>query len=146
MSEAVPAVDAVAAEKQRKFRIQAAAFMGLVGGISALFGFSRTLATAKKSDSKVLQQQGTRQGIILMDEGATLAMRALGWGTLYAVLGTGTFFYGFWKLSGAKDFEEFRMKMGNALPRITKDEPPQSSTDFESLTDLMKYLAAWNKE
>lgn len=77
--------------------------MGLVGGISALFGFSRTLATAKRADSKVLQQQGTRQGIILMDEGSTLALRALGWGTLYAVLGTGTFCYGVWKLSGAKD-------------------------------------------
>ncbi|EDW06177.1 hypothetical protein AWZ03_011596 [Drosophila navojoa] len=146
MSEAGSAVDAVAAEKKRKFRIQAAAFMGLVGGISALFGFSRTLATAKKSDSKVLQQQATKQGMILMDEGTTLAMRALGWGTLYAVLGTGAFCYGFWKLSGAKDFDEFRLKMGNALPRISKDEPANSRTDFESLTDLMKYLAAWNKE
>ncbi|KAH8387302.1 hypothetical protein KR093_006100 [Drosophila rubida] len=148
MSEAgvAIAVDAVAAEKQRKFRIQAAAFMGLVGGISALFGFSRTLATAKKSDSKVLQQAGTRQGIILMDEGSTLALRALGWGTLYAVLGTGAFCYGVWKLSGAKDFEEFRLKMGNALPRISKDEPPTSRTDFDGLTDLMKYLAAWAKE
>ncbi|EDV44454.1 uncharacterized protein Dana_GF20319 [Drosophila ananassae] len=146
MSDAGSSVDPVAAEKQRKFRIQAAAFLGLVGGVSALFGFSKTLATAKKADSKVLQQAGTRQGIILMDEGTTLAMRALGWGTLYAVLGTGAFCYGFWKLSGAKDFQEFRMKMGNSLPRITKDEPATSRTDFESLTDLMKYLAAWNKE
>lgn len=139
--------------------------MGLVGGISALFGFSRTLATAKRADSKVLQQQCTRQGIILMDEGSTLALRALGWGTLYAVLGTGTFCYGVWKLSGAKDvriiqlfhtvqlitlmfiqFEEFRLKMGQTLPRISKDEAPTSRTDFESLTDLMKYLAAWAKE
>ncbi|KAH8354862.1 hypothetical protein KR084_012636 [Drosophila pseudotakahashii] len=146
MSGAGTNADAVAAEKERKFRIQAAAFLGLVGGVSALFGFSRTLATAKKTDSKVLQQAGTRQGLILMDEGATLALRALGWGTLYAVAGTGAFCYGFWKLSGAKDFQEFRLKMGNALPRITKDEPPASRTDFESLTDLMKYLAAWNKE
>ncbi|BFG01586.1 GL26739 [Drosophila persimilis] len=146
MNEAGANADAVTADKERKFRIQGAAFLGLVGGISALFGFSRTLATAKKADSKVLQQQGTRQGIILMDEGATLALRALGWGTLYAVLGTGAFCYGFWKLSGAKDFQEFRMKMGNALPRITKDEPPASRTDFESLTDLMKYLGSWAKE
>lgn len=85
----------------------AAAFLGLVGGVSALFGFSRTLATAKKADTKVLQQAGTRQGIILMDEGATLALRALGWGTLYAVLGTGAFCYGFWKLSGAKDVRTY---------------------------------------
>ncbi|XP_030381001.1 transmembrane protein 242 [Scaptodrosophila lebanonensis] len=146
MNEASTNMDAVAAEKKRKFRVQGAAFLGLVGGISALIGFSQTLGKAKKSDNKVLQQQGTRQGLILMDEGATLAMRALGWGTLYAVLGTGAFCYGFWKLSGAKDFEEFRMKMGNSLPRITKEEQPQSRTDFDSLTDLMKYLATWAKE
>ncbi|ALC48226.1 CG11699 [Drosophila busckii] len=143
---AATAATAVEAEKQRKFRIQAAAFLGLVGGMSALFGFSRTLSTAKKSDSKVLKQAGTRQGMILMDEGSALALRAFGWGTLYAVLGTGAFCYGFWKLSGAKDFEEFRMKMGRSLPRITSEEAPTSRTDFESLTDLMKYLATWAKE
>lgn len=31
-----------------------------------------------------------------------LAIRALGYGTLFAFLGTGTLFYGIWKLSGAK--------------------------------------------
>lgn len=36
--------------------------------------------------------------------------------------------------------------MGKTLPRISKEEPPTSRTDFESLTDLMKYLAAWAKE
>ncbi|EDW78211.1 uncharacterized protein Dwil_GK16295 [Drosophila willistoni] len=146
MNEPAAKLDAVAAEKKRKFNIQAAAFLGLVGGVSALFGFSRTLSIAKKSDSKVLQQQGTRQGLILMDEGSALALRALGWGSLYAIMGTGAFCYGFWKLSGAKDFEEFRQKMGHALPRLSKDEPPQSRTDFDGLTDLMKYLAAWAKE
>ena len=30
-------------------------------------------------------------------------MRALGWGTLFAFMGTGAMAYGIWKLSGAKD-------------------------------------------
>lgn len=38
-----------------------------------------------------------------MDEGSALALRALGYGTAYAVLGTGLFCFGVWKLSGAKD-------------------------------------------
>lgn len=37
------------------------------------------------------------------DAGAILALRALGWGTLYAVAGTSCLCYGVWKLSGAKD-------------------------------------------
>lgn len=37
------------------------------------------------------------------ETGTNLAMRALGWGTLYAFLGTGTLCYGVWKLSGASN-------------------------------------------
>ncbi|XP_059222754.1 transmembrane protein 242 isoform X2 [Stomoxys calcitrans] len=129
----------------KNHRIQAAAFLGLVGGISALFGFSKTLGKAKKSESKLVEKGGTKT-LLLLDEGSALAMRALGWGTLYAVLGTGAFCFGVWKLSGAKNMEEFRLKMGSGLPKLTSDQPPTSRTDFESLTDLMKYLAAWGKE
>lgn len=82
--------------------IAAAAFLGLVGGISALFGFSRAVGKAKKSESKLIEKGGTKT-LLLLDEGSTLAMRAFGWGSLYAVLGTGAFFYGVWKLSGAKN-------------------------------------------
>ncbi|XP_075155263.1 transmembrane protein 242 [Haematobia irritans] len=132
-------------DDNKKHRIQGAAFLGLVGGISALFGFSKTLGKAKKSESKLIEKGGTKT-ILLLDEGSALAMRALGWGTLYAVLGTGAFCYGVWKLSGAKNMEEFRFKMGSGLPKLTSDQPPTSRTDFDSLTDLMKYLAAWGKE
>lgn len=41
--------------------------------------------------------------IEMADTGANLAMRALGWGTLLAVLGTGSLAFAIWKLSGAKD-------------------------------------------
>lgn len=42
--------------------------------------------------------------------------------------------------------EEFRLKMGKGLPKMTEDSPPTSRTDFESLTDLMKYLGSGCKE
>ncbi|XP_067636862.1 transmembrane protein 242 [Eurosta solidaginis] len=133
------------AAKHSKYRMQAAAFLGLVGGVSALFGFSKALGKAKESQSKILEKSG-REASLLLEEGSALALRALGWGTLYAVLGTGAFCYGVWKLSGAQNMEEFRTKMGSGLPRITKDTPPTSRTDFETLTDLMKYLASGCRE
>lgn len=39
----------------------------------------------------------------LPETGASLALRALGWGTLYAFTGCGILFYSIWKLSGAKN-------------------------------------------
>lgn len=42
--------------------------------------------------------------------------------------------------------EEFRTKMGQKLPRLTSDKPSTSRTEFDSLTDLMNYLATWGKE
>lgn len=35
--------------------------------------------------------------------------------------------------------EEFRNKMGNALPRITNPNP-KGKTEFQSLTELMRYI------
>lgn len=42
--------------------------------------------------------------------------------------------------------QDFRMKMGSALPRLTKNEAPKSRTEFDGLTDLMQYLSTWGKE
>lgn len=42
--------------------------------------------------------------------------------------------------------DEFRYKMGSILPKISKDAPPASRTEFEGLTDLMKYLTTWRHE
>lgn len=71
-------------------------------GISAAAGFGRTLAIAKKKDSNFFNK-GMTGSIEMTENGANLAMRALGWGTLFAVLGTGSIAFAIWKLSGAKD-------------------------------------------
>lgn len=75
-----------------------------------MFGFSKTLTRAKQAEEKLIQQNG-RQTLILMDEGSALAMRALGWGTLYAVLGVGSFCYGIWKLSGATNVNILQLEI-----------------------------------
>lgn len=76
--------------------------LNYISGVSALVGFGKTLATAKKKDPSFFSK-GMTGSIEMADTGANLAMRALGWGTVFAVLGTGTIAFGIWKLSGAKD-------------------------------------------
>lgn len=77
-------------------------FLTGVTGLSALIGFGTTLAAVKKQDPK-----GFDKGFVstaqLHETGAGLALRALGWGTLYAVTGCGILFYSIWKISGAEN-------------------------------------------
>ncbi|XP_068248938.1 transmembrane protein 242 [Palaemon carinicauda] len=98
-----------------------------------------TLGMAKKKDPEMFNKGmiGARD---LHSAGGALAMRALGWGTFYAVTGFSLFCLGVWKLSGASNLQEFRMKAGSILPKIPKNDPPQSRTEFEGLTDLLQYL------
>ncbi|XP_055597129.1 transmembrane protein 242-like [Uranotaenia lowii] len=135
----------VLTEEERKFRFRAAAFLAGVAGASALAGFSKTLMSAKKSDPQFFEK-GIQGSIVMQETGASLAMRALGWGTLYAVLGTGAICFGVWKMTGATNMKEFRESMGSILPRIPKNDPPRSRTEFEGLTDLMQYLSTWGQE
>ncbi|XP_043484307.1 transmembrane protein 242 [Leptopilina heterotoma] len=132
---------------KRKEKFKAVAFVSAITGFSFLIGFGSTLAVVRKQDQKYFQEGivGVKGG--LHDSGASLALRALGWGTLYAFTGCGLLFYGIWKLSGAKNAEEFRHKMGSILPRIPKNDPPQSRTEFDGLTDLLKYISEdWGTE
>ncbi|KAJ1522845.1 hypothetical protein ONE63_001994 [Megalurothrips usitatus] len=133
------------AERDPSYKFKATAFMAGVAGVSALFGFGATLSYAKKKDP-VSFDKGLVMGTSLSESGAALAMRALGWGTVYAVGGCGILFYSIWKLSGCSNLHEFRMKMGNKLPTVRKNDPPQSRTEFDGLSDLMRYLETWGNE
>ncbi|XP_062547375.1 transmembrane protein 242 [Armigeres subalbatus] len=132
-------------DEERKFRYRASAFLAGVAGISVVAGFSKTILTAKKSDPQFFER-GVQGSIAMQETGASLAMRALGWGTLYAFLGTGAICYGIWKLTGASNMKEFRESVGNIFPRVQKNDPPRSRTEFDGLTDLMKYLSTWGKD
>ncbi|CAG5106631.1 Similar to tmem242: Transmembrane protein 242 (Danio rerio) [Cotesia congregata] len=110
------------------------------------YGFGTAVAGMRKQDPKYFQE-----GVVgvkgASEAGVSLAMRALGIGTVYAVTGCGLLFYGIWKLSGATNALEFRQKMGSFLPQIPKNNPPKSRTEFEGLNDLLKYVSEeWGKE
>lgn len=87
-------------------KFSAGIFLTAVTGFSAVVGFGATLAAVKKQDPKYFNK-GLTGTIEMTESGATLAMRALGWGTLYAFTGCGILFYSIWKLSGAKDVSLF---------------------------------------
>jgi hypothetical protein len=99
---------------------------------------------ARKQDPSFFNK-GMTGSIEMADTGAQLALRALGYGTILAIVGTGSICFAIWKLSGAKDLQDFRMKAGNILPKIPKNEIPTSRTEFEGLNDLMEYLSTWKK-
>ncbi|XP_003707509.1 transmembrane protein 242 [Megachile rotundata] len=132
--------------QKKKEKLYGALFLSGLAGISAMIGFGSALASTRKQDTKSFEaglvgQKG------LYESGAALATRALFIGSLWAIGGCGVLFYGIWKLSGAKTAEEFRLKAGSILPRIPKNDPPQSRTEFENLTDFLRYVSEdWGKE
>ena len=65
-------------------------------------GFGMTLGMAKKKDPSMFNKgmMGARE---LQEAGGALAMRALGFGTLYAVTGFSIFCFGVWKLMGVQN-------------------------------------------
>jgi len=150
-----------------KYRIKAAAFLTIIGGIGVLAGFSGAVAAVKKQDpshfdqglakSKSINQvylnrnnkQIHRRGkhinshqiaSELNQSGAALAVRALGYGSLFAVLGCSALFFTIWKLTGAKDLKDFRIKAGSILPRIPKNDPPVGRTEFTGINDFLTYV------
>ena len=74
----------------------------------------------------------------LHESGASLASRALAYGSLLAVIGCGVFFFSIWKLSGAKDLQDFRLKAGSILPKIPKNNPPVGRTEFSGIYIILK--------
>lgn len=108
--------DSLEKPKDKTNKIYGAIFLASVAGVSVLGGFGATLGTLRKNNPDVFHSKAE----IIHDEAVRLAMRALGRGSLYATAGCSVFFYGIWKLSGSKNFMEFRNKVGNLLPKLTK--------------------------
>lgn len=75
--------------------------------VSAVAGFSTTVAAVRKREHAVLASAGFSEAkiaeMLTREEGARLALRALGWGTVWAVTGVSLISYLGWKLSGAQN-------------------------------------------
>ncbi|KAI5753443.1 hypothetical protein M8J77_000259 [Diaphorina citri] len=120
-------------EINQKYKWAGILYLTSIAGGSAIFAFSSSLASVKRKDPEWFAK-GT-------ETGTSLALRAFKWGSFYSITGCSIFFYGIWKLTGAANMQEFRYKLGTFLPRIKKNDPPQSRTEFDGLTDLLTYLS-----
>ncbi|CAG0924022.1 unnamed protein product [Notodromas monacha] len=119
--------------------IQTTVFLSGVAGASLLFGFGSAVAMAKKKDPTSFSQGMTVGGG--GENGASLALRALGRGTVYAVLGVSVISWGVWKLSGAENMKDFWLKVQSIFPQVKKNEPPVGRTEFDGFRDLFEYLS-----